>query len=114
MRSFSSRRHALVRIELLLDHSLRSGLLAGRLVLGLELHLMMRRLRLAMHTVSHNFGEEGFLRDLCGISLRPLRLRSCSGRPQNQTFNRKECKGDRGGWALLVNTVWATSNLSAA
>jgi hypothetical protein len=27
-----------VRIELLLDHSLRPGLLAGRLVLGLKLH----------------------------------------------------------------------------
>ena len=37
MRSLSGRRPALVRIELLLDHSLRPGLLAGWLVLGLEL-----------------------------------------------------------------------------
>ena len=37
MRSFSSRRHALVRIELLLDHSLRPRLLSHRLMLGLKL-----------------------------------------------------------------------------
>ena len=69
MRSFFGRRLALVRVELLLDHSLRPGLLAGRLVLGLELHLqasqipmtgtfftrlMIRRLRLAMeHSLPH-------------------------------------------------------------
>ena len=37
MRSFPGQRFALVRVELLLDHSLRPGLLAGWLVLGLEL-----------------------------------------------------------------------------
>jgi len=34
-----------VRIELLLDHSLRPGLLAGRLVLGLKLHFAGFRFR---------------------------------------------------------------------
>lgn len=38
MRSLSGWRLALVPIELLLDHSLRPGLLARRLMLGLELH----------------------------------------------------------------------------
>lgn len=39
MRSFVRRHLALVRIEVLLDHSLRPSLLTGGLVLGLELRL---------------------------------------------------------------------------